>query len=99
MEKNNVRQKSSPAVRAQLLESLLHQLDSLKIDPKEIRAERKKTGLTQAQMAKALNVSTRTYEEYESGRNEMHPNHFFVMRCIAQVHTSERKAKKRSRAA
>ncbi len=40
------------------------------IAPNEVAAARQKTGLSQAQFAKALHISARTLQEWEQGRRQ-----------------------------
>jgi putative transcriptional regulator len=40
------------------------------VSPNEVAAARQKTGLSQAQFAKALRISTRTVQEWEQGRRQ-----------------------------
>lgn len=43
---------------------------STQIAPNEVAAARQKTGLTQTQFAKALQISSRTLQEWEQGRRQ-----------------------------
>ncbi|MDP2227544.1 MAG: helix-turn-helix domain-containing protein [Moraxellaceae bacterium] len=40
------------------------------VTPNEVAAARQKTGLSQAQFAKALHISARTLQEWEQGRRQ-----------------------------
>lgn len=40
------------------------------VAPNEVAAARRKTGLSQAQFAKALHISARTLQEWEQGRRQ-----------------------------
>ena len=43
---------------------------STRVAPNEVAAARMKTGLSQAQFAKALHISARTLQEWEQGRRQ-----------------------------
>lgn len=41
--------------------------------PEDVRKLREEAGLTQAHAARCVHVLTRTWQKWESGKNEMHP--------------------------
>ncbi|QSY98571.1 helix-turn-helix transcriptional regulator (plasmid) [Rhizobium bangladeshense] len=50
----------------------------------ELRAARKKAGLTQLQMAEKCGMPKRTYEDIESGRSPMRPVHAGLFEYVVQ---------------
>lgn len=69
--------KAKPAADEELGKKLLQSVREMKagkaarttqVTPNEVAAARMKTGLSQAQFAKALQISPRTLQEWEQGR-------------------------------
>lgn len=79
---NRSRRKDAPAVSPRLAVWLRDRDRGKTPSPEQVRKTRWFAGLTQAELAERMHRSKRAVEEWESGRNPMHPNDWLVMRCI-----------------
>ena len=86
---NRSRQKELPAVPFHLPRWLKDRARGKSPKPEQIHKLRYMMGPTQREMAAMLHVSLRTYEEWEAGRNPMHPNHWLAMRIACAAHQAE----------
>lgn len=58
----------------------------------QIRKTRQFAALTLDEMAAMLHVGKRTYQDWESGRTPMHPNHWLAMRCACHAYRMRQQA-------
>ena len=78
---NRTRRKDAPTVPYHVGAWLREREAGKTPKPEQIHKTRYFAGPTLAEMATLLHVSKRTYQDWEAGRVEMHPNHWLAMRC------------------
>lgn len=52
----------------------------IKISPTHLKSIRKKAGLTQKKISEMLNVSSKTWQQWESGKTQMHEAYYFSLK-------------------
>lgn len=89
---NRSRRKEAPPLPPRLPSWLRDRDKGKNPSPEQIRQTRWFCGATKPEIAAALHRSLRAYEEWEAGRNKMHPNDWFAMRCICHALAMQRQA-------
>lgn len=92
---NRDRKRNAPSVPHQMSVWMRDRERGQQPKPEQIRTLRLWTTATKPEMAQAMHRSLSWLEKIESGRQEMHCNDWFAMRCACHVMMSQMQAQAR----